>query len=85
MLLRSSRAAGALTKAAFVGKALQLAGKRTLGFAGRHWKGLAGAGVIAASAAPSISEGVRNSQVGLSQPWLNAANAGVVPQVPKIK
>jgi len=85
MLLRSSRVAEKITKEAFVGKALQLAGRKTLGFAGRHWKGLAGTGLVAATAAPIVSQGVRNSQAGLTQPWLQAANARAVPSIPKFQ
>lgn len=85
MLLRSSRVAEMLTKEALVGKALQLAGRKTMGFAGRHWKGLAGAGLIAATAAPVVSHGVKSSEIGLTQPWLQASNARAVPSVPKIE
>jgi hypothetical protein len=85
MLLRSSRVAELLTKEALVGKALQLAGKRTLGFAGRHWKGVAGTGLVAATAAPMVAQGARSSEIGLTQPWLQASNARAVAPVPKFK
>lgn len=86
MLLRSSRASGQLTKLALgiAGKALLGAGKKTLSFAGKHPGKILGGGLVAATTAPAISEGVRKSNTGLQPGYLQAANEGMVPSVPKV-
>lgn len=82
MLLRASRTASQLTKEAIVGGVVG-AGKKILGVIGRHpWASL-GVGATGIMAAPEVSRTVQRSNVGLSRPWLQAANAGQVPHVPK--
>jgi hypothetical protein len=81
MLLRSSRVAGHLTKEALLAGIGRVA-KGTLGFAGKHWKGLGGTAMVGTTVAPEIQKGVQKSSVGLSQPWLQASAAGMVPKVP---
>jgi len=71
MLLRASRASR-LVKEALLGKILK-----------KTWKPLAGAGLTAAVAGPQVMDSVRKSQIGLSQPYLEASRAGVVPSIPK--
>lgn len=83
MLLRSSRAARHLTKEALVGRLAVGAGKGLLGSAGKHWKGLAGAGLVGITAGPQIAQGLSNAKTGLQPGYLQAANAGMVPSVPK--
>jgi len=85
MLLRSSRVAGQLTKEALLGKALVGAGKGLLGFAGRHPMKVLGAGAVGASAAPEISKGLQQSKMGLRPQYLQAANEGLVPSVPRFQ
>lgn len=79
MLLRASRAAGQLTKEALVGPVTD----KVLGTIGKHWKGIAGAGLVGATAAPEISQAAKRSRVGLTPQWLSAQNAGQVPSIPK--
>lgn len=83
MLLRSSRVARHLTKEALVGSLALKAGKGILGQAGKHWKGLAGAGLVGVTAGPQIAQGLKNAKTGLQPGYLQAANAGMVPHVPK--
>jgi len=79
MLLRSSRVAYHLTKEALVGTLA----KGVVRKAGQHWKGLAGASLVGVTAGPQIAQGLSNAKTGLQPGYLQAANAGMVPSVPK--
>ena len=71
MLLRASKTAS-FVKEALLGKILK-----------KTWKPLAGVGATAALAGPEVANQVQKARVGLSQPYLEAARAGVVPSIPK--
>lgn len=81
MLLRSSRAASRLTKEALVGA---LIGKGVAAV-GRNSMKVLGGGVVASTAAPEINEGTQRAKLGLRPEYLEAANAGMVPSVPRFQ
>lgn len=88
MLVRASRIAEQLTKEALLGrmalKAGSTVGKGILNQAGKHWKGVAGTGIVGASVLPEISQKVQQSKIGLQPGYLQAANAGLVPSMPAV-
>lgn len=86
MLLQSSRASGRLTKLALgiAGKAAVGLGKKTLSWVGKNPGKVLGTGLVAATTAPAISDAVRKSNAGLQPGYLQAANEGMVPSVPKV-
>ena len=76
MLLRASRLAGHV-KEALVGRLAKAVLKKT-------WKPVAAVGVAGALAGPQIAEGVQRARLGLSQPYIEASRAGMVPTVPEL-
>ena len=75
MLLRASRLAGHV-KEALVGAIAKKVLKKT-------WKPLGAVAVGGAVAGPQIASDVGRARLGLSQPYIEASRAGLVPTVPR--
>lgn len=80
MLLRCSRAAEQLTKEA--GPVGRFVGKQLWKHKGPIAATAGGVALVGASVAPEIRDGIQRSNQGLTHEWLEASNAGAVPDIP---
>lgn len=78
MLLRSSRAATALTKEASIAGRV---GKGVLGHFKKRWKGYLGTGLVGAAAAPAIAQGVQKGRLGTHPQYIQAQQMGMAPRL----